>query len=263
MLRRLLQQENWRLAAAVMLALAVSLPLLAVAIALSASLSGRSITGFLICEASILGPMLLVWLAILYRFRWRSSVRGLTQSLACHGKPDDVLSMIDEELADPRRFELGQLGIEPLSPQPDGLILTANWLVRLCPSGSVVVAISDIAWIYRRVVASSGMVEMSRFDEQIGLVLTSGQHVHFDSWTANQTDRIIEETLERRPEILTGWRGEWIDLARDPVALAAEIETRRARFLTLTPTQREQWMDESWDGCQRFLWRHDQQMGPR
>jgi hypothetical protein len=211
------------------------------------------------------GSVIVPWAVFGYRFCFLSSARGLRAGLARYGRPDEILQRIDEELrARSGLFMLGQTGVGAGSPQPDCLIMSANWLVRLCPGGSAVIHLPDLAWVHKRVVAKSALLSMVRMEEQLGCRASNGNAWNLETWTELKTDLVLRELLERRPELLTGYRGEWLELAESGEAtVAAELQQPREKLAALTPELREQWLDASWDDAQRFVVRIDRQAAAR
>lgn len=210
----------------------------------------------------VLGGVVFPWTLFTFRYYFRSSVLGLPKLLARYGPPAMVVKLIDADLGDlSAAFVLGQATEEFSSPQPDCLIITDQWLVRLCPGGSVVVPMPDLAWVWRRAVAKSDPLSMVRMESQIGCRTVAGDEWHFETWTGRRTDMILQELLERRPELLTGYRGEWHDLfAQGADAARAELQHRRERYDGLSAEERGEWLDHAIEACHRYLFRLDRQL---
>src|SRR5262249_3246563 len=145
--------------------------------------------------------------------RYLSSCRGLRDQLARYGDANESAKSIDDELRDLRNsFVLGQTTVALGSPQPDCLIMTENWFVRLCPGGSVIIRLPDLAWVHKRIVMRSALLSQGRMDYELGFRMRNGEACTFDTWTEGKTDQVLRELLQRRPELLIGYRGEWLDL---------------------------------------------------
>jgi hypothetical protein len=204
----------------------------------------------------------LPWAVFTLRFFFLSSMRRLTERLARYGPPDEVMKRIDAELSDlSHAFVEGRFTKAFISPQPDCLILTENWLLRFCPAGSAIIHLPDLVWIWRRVVARSAPLVMGRIDHQLGCRMANGDEWLFDTWTERRTDLILQEIIERKPELLAGYRGEWHDLAaRGEVPLRTEIQNRREQFGRLSAEEQEKWLDQMYETCHRYVYRVDRQL---
>jgi hypothetical protein len=194
-------------------------------------------------------------------FRRLSSTRGLKRRLAQYGPPDEVISRIDDELAGRDVFFLGQASDAFASPQPDSVHVTENWLVRLCPGGSAIVHLPDLAWIYRRLIVRSALLSHGRYVDEVACVIRNGEVIVFDTWSPLRTEQVVDALLERRPEVLTGYVGDWVELAAKSDSMWAEVQARRERVAALSPQARDEWISERWDDCQRYILRQDRQAG--
>ena len=106
----------------------------------------------------------------------------------------------------------------------------------------------------------SAWLSASRMDHELGCLLRSGDEWLFDTWSEGKTDQVLRELLERRPELLMGYRGQWLDVFQQgDAAVAAELEARRQGIAAMTPEHREKWLDAGWDDCQHFIYRVDRQ----
>jgi hypothetical protein len=261
-LRQLLQNERLRLGATIAgCVAATAMAALVILSPMAPTLVRTPTLGALLCIAMTLFGILALWLAFVYRFFFTSSARRLPKCLAHYGDSQKVIEEIDTELrTDAKRFVLGQPTYRLGSPQPDCLILTANWLLRLCPGGSVVFRVRDAVWVYKRIIMRSAPLTQGRMDFQLGCRMRDGAEWTFDTWTDGKTDQVLRELLERRPELLTGYRGEWLDLFEaGEAARNAELQTRRDKVDAMSSEERELWLDASWDDCQRFPYRIDRQ----
>ncbi|MFL5339337.1 MAG: hypothetical protein ACJ8F7_04140 [Gemmataceae bacterium] len=262
-LRKLVNSERARKAVGVVLALVLATPFaLMAAGALTAYLTPQRNLGNLLCAGIAFGIAAVPLVLFAVRFFRFSSIQGLTGALARYGPPDEVMERIDRELKDPGRFFMGQASDSIWSPEPDCVFITANWLVRLCPTGSTIIHLPDLAWVYRRLVARSALMSLGRFDDQFAGVLRNGDSWVFDTWSPRRTEQIIEELLDRRPEVLTGYTGENVELAATADALWAEVLKRRERLAALSADEREEWDEENWELCQTRVLRQDRQAGP-
>jgi hypothetical protein len=218
--------------------------------------------GLLFFLAPVVGGIGFPWAIFVMRFFFWSSVRGLPKQLAKYGLPSDVAKRIDADLGDrSAAFVGGQVTEAFFSPQPDCLLLTDQWLVRLCPGGSFVVPLADLAWLWRRAVAKSDPLAMVRMESQIGCRTVAGDVAQFETWTDRRTDAILQELLERKPELLTGYRGEWHDLfALGAEAVRAELQRRRERHDRLSQSEQGEWLDDAMETCHRYVFRLDRQL---
>ncbi len=203
------------------------------------------------------------WSLFEIRFFYRSSTRGVRARLARFGPTDELIVRIDHALKEPDTFFLGQASDSIMSPQPDCIYITENWLVRLCPGGSSIVHLPDLAWFYRRLVVRSALLSHGRYDDQLTCVMRNGDCWTFDTWSPLRTEQVIDALLDRRPEVLTGHVGEWIDLAAKPDALWAELLARRERLAAMSPAELDDWHSERWDECHTRILRQDRQAGAR
>src|SRR5262249_3054807 len=152
----------------------------------------RPNVGALICIGMTLATIGALWVCFAYRFFRASSTRHLTDRLARYGERDKVISEIDAECqSESQRFVLGQPSCQIGSPQPGCLILTQNWLVRLCPGGSVIVSLPNLAWIHKRIVMRSALLSQARMDYELGCRMRNGDEWHFDTWTEGKTDQVL------------------------------------------------------------------------
>ncbi len=66
--------------------------------------------------------------------------------------------------------------------------------------------------------------------------------------------QLFEELLERRPGLLTGMLGVYLDLVeRGSGALEEAYQKRAAEFAGLGDDEREAWLDRSWNDFQTLL----------
>ena len=266
MLQRLLQNERTRLVIS-----ALGLMLFSVLIVgmfagpMLMQLRWRDLPHGLICCSFPAMGLLLPWAIFMYRFVLGSSTRHLRRQLARYGDPDEIMRRIDTELADRDNvFVMGQKSVYMGSPQPDCLVITPNWLIRLAPGGSAVIRWPDLAWVHKRVIAKSALLSMHRIEHQLGCRTTDGGVWNIETWSELKSDQVVRELQERRPELLIGYRGEWLDLAaqgRD--AIEAELQRRREQLAAMTSEQREAWLDAAWEDYQRFPVRIDRQTGQK
>lgn len=231
-------------------------------LSLVASPSGPPASAMVCFLVPALGAVVVPWAMFAMRFFYRSSVRGLPKLLARYGPPAAIAKRIDADLGDrSAAFVLGQVTEEFVSPQPDCLIVTNQWLVRLCPGGSVVVSMPELAWVWCRAVARPDPLSMVRMERQIGCRMVNGEEWFFETWTDRRTDTILQELLERKPELLTGYRGEWHDLfAQGGDAVRAELQRRREQFDGLAAAEQSDWLDHAMEACHRYLFRLDRQL---
>jgi len=256
-LRKLLDNERQRFNIGVTITLVMALPLACSMYGMVASSHG----GGLLCALFPATAIILVYGFAWIRFNRLSSTRGLKPRLARFGLPDEVISRIDDELADPNAFFLGQASDAFASPQPDSVHVTKNWLVRLCPGGSAIVHLPDLAWVYRRLIVRSALLSHGRYEDEVACVIRNGEAIVFDTWSPLRTEQVVEAVLERRPEVLTGYIGDWVELATKPDSMWVEVQSRRERVAALSPQARDEWVSERWDECQHYMLRRDRQAG--
>ena len=157
---------------------------------------------------------------------------------------------------------LSRSGIRGFSLAAAGLhFLDCELAGARCPGESAIVHLPDLAWIYRRLVARSALLSLGRLEDHLTCVLCTGDAFTFDTWSPRRTEQVVETLLERRPEVLTGHLGEWIELARQPEALWAELRRRRERMVGMSAEEREEWDADSWEICHDRVLRQDRQAG--
>jgi len=220
-----------------------------------------SVEGFV----AFLGPttflIVLPWIVFTLRFFFFSSIRNLPKQLARYGPADEVVKRIDADLRNlSHAFIDGRLPRNALSPQPDCFILTDQWLIRFCPTGSAIVSLPDLMWVWRLEVAKSAPLTMGKIVNQVGCRMANGDEYRFETWTDRRTHDILEEIFERKPELLAGYQGDCHDLfARGEAAVRTELMARRTRFDAMAPEQQEEWLDRAIEACHRFVVRYDRQ----
>lgn len=193
-----------------------------------------------------------VW--AVWRFAFHSFLWGLRRQLGPHGIKT-AIKEIDRELADESSmWMVGRWPGSEFSAQPDAFALTKNWLVQFRPRGSVAIHLSELFWIWKRVVPRFSILAMSPNQYQLGCMLRSGEKRFVVLDTEGELNRLIEELLRRSPALATGWQPKWLDLANlGPKAIESERQARIRAFERLTPSEREAWMDKRWDEIQQTV----------
>jgi hypothetical protein len=261
-LRKLLRNERGRFWIGLFLAIALPAPFAYLGILAFIGgfiMSGEA--GGLVCAAVSFAVIILPPAIFILRFFRFSSTRGLPARLCRYGRLDEIIDRIEDEMGNPTAFFLGQAADAFTSPEPDCVYITENWLVRLCPGGSAVVHLPDLAWVYRRLIVRSAFLSHGRYEDELACVTRNGEAIVFDTWSPLRTEQVVEAVLERRPEVLTGYIGDWVELATKPDSMWVEVQSRRERVAGLSPKARDEWISERWDDCQRYILRQDRQAG--
>jgi hypothetical protein len=168
------------------------------------------------------------------------------QMLKPFGDVWEIAKKIDAELADSEHTVV-------IAPQTkwDGVwrwharvAVSRHWAVNLSPAAAAVSFLPDLVWVYKQLTVVRG-VSRGKIAPGVGVHKRDGGHVWFRTETEDDADVVLEAIVERRPEVLTGFRGEWLDLAKAyPLAQAEEVERRRAAVERLTPQERTRWIDD-------------------
>jgi hypothetical protein len=184
----------------------------------------------------------------------------LMQQLKPFGDPREVATRIDAELKDTEHSVL-------IGPKRHvtrwGLVNTRriavsrHWVVALSPSAPAVVFLPDVVWVYKLLVAGRNPSRWG-IDPGVGCHIRNGGFSWFVTKSELDADRLLKTIVIRQPEVLTGFRGEWNDLAKaSPTALGETAERRRSELARLSPEAREQWIDERLTELNEFIRRVD------
>lgn len=193
--------------------------------------------------AALIGPFfVLVMLATVF---W-PHLHPVMQMLKPFGDVRAVAKKIDAELDDARQTV--RVGPEY---RWDGwkrwharVAVSRHWVVNASPAAAAVAFLPDVVWVYKQLTVVGGFAR-GKVAPGVGCHRRDGGHVWFRTETEDDAEVVLEAIVERRPEVLTGFRGEWIDLAKaHPMAQAEEVERRRAAVAKMTPEEREQWIDD-------------------
>jgi hypothetical protein len=203
-------------------------------------LSVESLCGIAI-QFSLIG---LPWWWLAFRSTYYTFRHDLEDGLAHYGKPAQLIDAIDEELRDALEWYRGHSS-DTAGLTTDFIALTAHWLVQIRPSRAVVLPLNELTWVYKRVIPRRIWVRSNSYRIELGSRLRDGSVCYIEA-REEILDDLAEELLDRRPGLLTGWRGEYFDLAaRGPDALAKAHDERAAEFGGLAPEAQEAWLDES------------------
>lgn len=193
------------------------------------------------------------WTAFALRYVIWSPARRLGNLLRRHGPT--VINDIDADLrATATRWTYGRWPRSILYSQPDFMAIGAVWLIQMRPGHAELVRLTDLAWVHERVVPKRlwGLGDRYRFD-LVGR-LRDGSSMSIRADDEAELAELLDELLERRPALLTGWRGDWMALLEaGPNELVAAYEERERQYAALPPEKRESWLDESFDLFQRFV----------
>jgi hypothetical protein len=171
----------------------------------------------------------------------------LMQQLKPFGEPREVAKRIDAELKDAEHSTFigpnrsltawGMLNTRRIS-------VSRHWVVALSPSAPAVVFLPDVVWVYKLLVAGRNPLR-GPVHPGVCCHIRNGGFAWFLTESELDADRLLTAIADRHPEILTGFRAEWNDLAKaSPTALAGEVERRRIVVMNLTPEDREKWIDD-------------------
>jgi hypothetical protein len=197
----------------------------------------------------------------------RSFLWGLRRQLRAFGGLPEVVARIDAEMADDRStwsvgtgrctrsFVRGTLLTGHIfPPQPSFLALSANWLIEVRPRQATVVHLPDLVWVWKRVVPKKVWFGGSQYNFELGCRLADGSERLVGTESEELLDELAERLLERRPALLTGWRGDWHALREQgDGALSREYDRRAGLQAALADEQIDARLDESWDLYQRFV----------
>jgi len=169
----------------------------------------------------------------------------LMQMLKPFGDVWAVAAKIDAELADPEHTVVApQVRWDGLWRWHPRVGVTRHWVINLSPAAAAVAFLPDIVWVYKQLTVVGGFAR-GKVAPGVGCHRRDGGHVWFRTECEDDAEAILEAIVERRPDVLTGFRGEWIDLAKaSPMAQAEEVERRRTAVAKLTPEEREHWIDD-------------------
>jgi hypothetical protein len=190
----------------------------------------------------------LPWWWFFFRLTHYTFTADLQAGLARHGSPRRVRERIDAELRDaPDVWLRGKESQVGVFIDREFLALTPHWLVQVRPRHAAVMAVEEIVWVYKRVVPRRLWLRGADFRIQIACRLRDGSTQRLEG-REDDLDALVEELFERRPGLLTGWRGENFDIAaRGPKELAKAHDERATAFADLAPEGQEAWLDESYD----------------
>jgi hypothetical protein len=216
--------------------------------------------GFLCC---CVGPMVCigVLVAVLFgeQFAPVFTDERLAFLLSSYGSTSDLILQIDRELStDLALWKRGQAPTAFRGRFSRCTIVTLSWLLNFDQTDFWVLPLTDVLWAFKRVCAVSAWWGGERLVFQVCCVMGVNRiyclTMPNESWAAGALGAMIE----RRPEMLVGYRGEWRDLAATGrKALRAEVQRRRIRWNQLDADERNQWLDERDDEADTFVRRVD------
>src|SRR5262245_20179067 len=191
----------------------------------------------------------LPWWWLAFRSTYHTFRHDLERDLARYGKPSQLIDAIDAELRDTPDLWVRGYYFDVFI-RKDFIALTPHWLVQLRPHRAAVMRLDDIVWVYKRVVPRRVWVRSTSYRIQLGCRLRDGSLLLVE-WREDDLDELVEELIERRPGLLTGWRGEYFDVAaRGPDALAKAHDERAAVHASISLDAGEAWLDESYARCE-------------
>jgi hypothetical protein len=224
-------------------------------LAIAVSASQGDVEETLIIGSVAAGGLVAAWAWFAWRHVRESSALRLGRLLRRQGSRRRVVSDIDTELRPPApRWLRGTWPRSFMYPPPDFTAVTASWLVQMRPGHAALVRLAELAWVHKRVVPKLVWWVGDRYGFELAVRLRDGTAVKVRADDEAELGELLEELLERRPGLLTGWRGDCVALLEaGPAVLAASVDERERQFAALPPEKREVWLDESWDLFQRFV----------
>jgi hypothetical protein len=221
--------------------------------------------GLLCCASPLLAFLGLAVLLTLF-MALHPAGHQLVTLLASYGPPREVADRIDAELRDPERAVVFG-GPRPLlqfwrSTWPPHVGVTANWVIGLAPNDYFVIPLPLVGWVYKQYTAGTQPVfPRLRYSVGCQLLTGTGRLVHLND--EEEADEMLRVLLEHRPELLTGFRPERLELAEsDPAALREEYARRLAAVRGQSPAERRAWLAERWQELQTWVRRVDPAQEP-
>lgn len=263
MLRSLIRLEKRTYAVLFGLFLLVPAGLAAVLAAMSISSSpnemGEILAGISCCSFPLLaGFEILIW-SLADQF-----APGLTQMrfgvlFAYYGETNDLIRQIDSE------FEPGKghwiRGELPGAFRGRGnrcAMLGEFWLIVFEPEDFWIVRVPDILWTFKRIVAKPAWWGGERLVFQVCCVMNVDRIYCIPMLNESWADELLQELVERRPEALFGYRGEWRDLAaKGRKAMRAEVARRKEEWNAFDEEGRDDWQMDRRDEAENFVRRVD------
>jgi hypothetical protein len=179
------------------------------------------------------------------RLKKRPDRHPVLQRLAAYGDPQEVLSEIDNELAQGdelvtlgrpmKAFRVARAGDGPV------LYLTRNWLVQFGEMGVCLARLDDVLWAWKYIVQAPGTLLTTR-TYFVRLLVRRGQHEEV-LLSESEADRLLLWLLRRAPWIQVGYDprldGLWLMKPEQLGELFREIEQQRQTLQRQTPAERE------------------------
>jgi len=138
-------------------------------------------------------------------------------------------------------------------------VLTADWLIHVSLGRIVILMPDKICWIYRKITASKFTLVGPRYRHAVSCRMADGK-TEFD--VSAKTEPIAlwlaADLVNRRPNVLTGYQGDWVELGiTNPPMLAWRAEQRRWEFEALSRAEQALWVDDAVDDLDEFPRRVD------
>jgi hypothetical protein len=246
----ILATERLRSAGALTVALVATVPLMVITIGCLETASANTQIAIVPLACTLLAAG---WTTFALRFVVWSPACRLEPFLRRRGFR--VISDVDADLrATTTRRVYGNWPRSVLYPPPDFVALGAKWLIQMRLGHAALVYLPELVWVHERVVPKLIWGVGDRYRVELAGRLRDGSTVSIRLDDEAELGELLEELLERRPALLTGWRGEWLELREaGPAAVAAAYAARDREFDSLPPEKREVWLDESFDLFQRFV----------
>lgn len=195
------------------------------------------------------------WGGFAYWFAYRLPGFRLGRLLRRRGNAERLIGKLDVDLQySATRWLHGRWLGAFVYPQSDFIALGAKWLLQMRPGHAALILLTDLVWVHERVVPTALWWLDDRYRFELAGRLRDGSAVKVRLDDEAEFAELLEELLERRPALMTGWRGDWLALLEaGPGALADAYDGREHEYGALSPEKREVWLDESFDLFHRFV----------
>jgi hypothetical protein len=208
--------------------------------------------------------MLAVWVAallvrvVLY---WRYPERHpLLRNLAPFGPPRRVAAEIDADYTAGPAVCWGRVPRGPIVARAIArfVVVTPNWFVHCATDVLWAIPLAELGWVYRLVMAEGSFLRHTSFRHAIVVMSRDGSRLlELPARGDVEAEEIAETLIRARPECLTGYRGESLDVSAKPDELRREVERRREQLARMTAAERANWIDARLDELDDFPRRVD------
>lgn len=254
MLDRLIRREK-RSAAVVMAAVFTGLFLVMVALVFVSANDSNLALGLCICFSGLLVPATIVVVAICgSRFAQDLTENRLNLLLSPYGELRELIRQVDSEIESGCCRNIR-------GKQNRSALITNSWLLMFSPSEFWIVSVPDILWAFKRICVEPPWWAGDRLIYQVCCVMGVDRIYHVQVPDESCADDTLQVLIERRPEVLFGYRGEWCDLAaRGRRAMQAEIARLREEWDLLNEEGRDDWHIDRLNDAENFVRRVDPQV---